>query len=48
MTDHGNEWYQTAEQKVKANEEAFCEPLQASERELLVDMLTRLSSRAEG
>jgi DNA-binding MarR family transcriptional regulator len=47
MTEHGNEWYQAAEQKVKANEEAFYEPLQASERELLVDMLTRLSSRAE-
>ncbi|MGB0223907.1 MULTISPECIES: MarR family winged helix-turn-helix transcriptional regulator [unclassified Marinobacterium] len=47
MTEHGNEWYQAAEQKVKANEEAFYEPLQDSERELLVDMLTRLSNRAE-
>jgi DNA-binding MarR family transcriptional regulator len=47
MTDHGSEWYQAAEQKLKANEEAFCEPLLDSERELLVDMLTRLSSRDE-
>ena len=47
MTEHGHEWYQAAEQKVKANEEAFYEPLQDSERELLVDMLTRLSNRAE-